>query len=81
MQLDVHSEIYPMRAKEKYRMLLSETLSLDGSASYPEVLFPVFLFLGILGGGWRVWKGALSHYGHVFKHMLIMKNELPFLCL
>ncbi|KAI5647629.1 hypothetical protein M9H77_33634 [Catharanthus roseus] len=36
MQLDVHSEIYPMRAKEKYRMLLSETLSLDGSASYPE---------------------------------------------
>lgn len=36
LQLDVHSEIYPMRAREKYRMLLSETLSLDGSASYPQ---------------------------------------------
>ncbi|KAL3537196.1 hypothetical protein ACH5RR_000562 [Cinchona calisaya] len=38
MQLDVHSDLYPMRSKEKYRMVLSETLNFDGSAvsSYPS---------------------------------------------
>lgn len=32
MQLDVNSELYPMHPKEKYRMVLSEALNLDGSA-------------------------------------------------
>ncbi|CDP09308.1 unnamed protein product [Coffea canephora] len=32
MQLDVNSELYPMHPKEKYRMVLSETLNLDGTA-------------------------------------------------
>ena len=42
MQLDVNSELYPMHPKEKYRMVLSETLNLDGTAvtSHSEVLFP-----------------------------------------
>ncbi|CAI9103344.1 OLC1v1001807C1 [Oldenlandia corymbosa var. corymbosa] len=32
MQLDVNSELYPMKPKEKYRMVLSESLFMDGSA-------------------------------------------------
>ncbi|XP_042023291.1 DNA-directed RNA polymerases II and V subunit 8A-like [Salvia splendens] len=32
LELDVHSELYPMRPKEKYRMLISNTLHMDGSA-------------------------------------------------
>lgn len=31
MQLDVNSEVYPMHAREMYRMVLAPTLSLDGS--------------------------------------------------
>lgn len=35
-----------MHSREKYRMLLSETLSLDGSASYPQVIF-LFVLLWV----------------------------------
>ena len=30
--LDVNSQLYPMQAGEKYRMVLSQTLTEDGSA-------------------------------------------------
>ncbi|CAL4937069.1 unnamed protein product [Urochloa decumbens] len=32
MQLDVATEVYPMRLGEKFKMVLAETLNLDGSA-------------------------------------------------
>ncbi|KAG8363529.1 hypothetical protein BUALT_Bualt19G0031900 [Buddleja alternifolia] len=31
LELDVHSELYPMLPDEKYRMVISDTLHLDGS--------------------------------------------------
>ncbi|XP_057766408.1 DNA-directed RNA polymerases II and V subunit 8A-like isoform X2 [Salvia miltiorrhiza] len=31
MELDVHTELYPMLPNEKYRMLISNTLNMDGS--------------------------------------------------
>ncbi|KAF3636329.1 hypothetical protein CQW23_02427 [Capsicum baccatum] len=36
-QLDIHSELYPMKRKELYRMVISTSLHMDGSAatSYP----------------------------------------------
>ena len=40
LELDVHSELYQMRPREKYRMLISNTLHMDGSAVtgyFPEV--------------------------------------------
>ncbi|KAG6398974.1 hypothetical protein SASPL_140446 [Salvia splendens] len=40
LELDVHSELYQMRPKQKYRMLISNTLHMDGSAVtgyFPEV--------------------------------------------
>ncbi|CAK9185248.1 unnamed protein product [Ilex paraguariensis] len=41
MQLDVNSDLYPMHIGEKYRMVLAQTLNLDGSAVtsyFPEVI-------------------------------------------
>ncbi|KAK4379575.1 hypothetical protein RND71_001437 [Anisodus tanguticus] len=32
IQLDINSELYPMQRKELYRMVISTTLSMDGSA-------------------------------------------------
>ncbi|KAL2230877.1 UNVERIFIED_CONTAM: hypothetical protein Sindi_1682100, partial [Sesamum indicum] len=32
LELDVHTELYPMLPGEKYRMLISTTLNVDGSA-------------------------------------------------
>ncbi|KAL0375672.1 UNVERIFIED_CONTAM: DNA-directed RNA polymerases II, IV and V subunitB [Sesamum calycinum] len=32
LELDVHTELYPMLPGEKYRMVISRTLNVDGSA-------------------------------------------------
>lgn len=59
--LDVNSQLYPMRAGEKYRMVLSQTLNEDGSAvvAGSEVSYYLqhgILFYGfhLLGGVWFV---------------------------
>lgn len=41
IQLDVNTEVYPIRVGEKFRMALAPTLNLDGSAVtgyIPEVI-------------------------------------------
>lgn len=47
MVLDINSELYPVKKNELYRMVLSQTLALDGSAtgSYPEVSSSFTCFL------------------------------------
>ncbi|CAH9127174.1 unnamed protein product [Cuscuta epithymum] len=36
MVLDINSELYPVKTKEVYRMVLSQTLALDGSTNHPQ---------------------------------------------
>lgn len=43
MELDVHTELYPMLPGEKYRLLISNSLLMDGSTVpgyFPEVEIP-----------------------------------------
>ncbi|CAH9096343.1 unnamed protein product [Cuscuta europaea] len=36
MLLDINSELYPVKANEFHRMVLSQTLALDGSTTHPQ---------------------------------------------
>ncbi|KAL0347958.1 UNVERIFIED_CONTAM: hypothetical protein Sangu_1023600 [Sesamum angustifolium] len=48
LELDVHTELYPMLPGEKYRMVISRTLNVDGSAVagyFPEVQFRFTLYM------------------------------------
>lgn len=52
--LDVNSQLYPMHAGEKYRMVLSQTLNEDGSTvtTHTQVSYYIMLFVSSFNGNW-----------------------------
>lgn len=49
IQLDINSELYPIQPRELYRMVISKTLNMDGSAvtSHPPEVFVPFTYLNL----------------------------------